>query len=128
MAAKKFRGTDSVIESAELTEDYAQSVKFDTVRIGALGVYFRAGLKMRFIPYSYLDRVFIRVQEVNARVCCGSACFMYYRLVFVHNGEEYADVLSESEKAMDGALACIHEKAPELSIGVKENEVIPGLK
>lgn len=128
MAEKKFLGVDGVLASAELSADYAQSVKFDTVRVGSLGVYFRAGLKMRFIPYTYLDKVFIRIQEVNARVCCGSACFMYYRLVLVHDGKEYADVLSESEKAMDDALALIHEKAPGLAIGISENQVVEGLR
>ena len=50
-------------------------------------------------------------------MCCGTANFEYYRLVFVRDGEEIADVMSEKEKEMDAALACIHEMAPAIAIG-----------
>lgn len=38
-------------------------------------------------------------------MCCGQANFNYFRLVFVKDGKEFADVMSENEKAMDDALA-----------------------
>lgn len=118
MAEKKFYTPEGIISGAEVAADYAAAARFDTVRVGRQGVYYREGLRTRYIPYEYIERVFIRIQEVNARVCCGSTCFTYYRLVFMHGGKEFADVLSESEKAMDGALACIKEAAPSLSFGV----------
>lgn len=120
MAEKKFKVPEDIPAVAGLAEDHRQAERFDTVKVGRLGVYFRDGLRIRFVPYSYLERVFIRIQEVNARVCCGSMPFYYYRLVLVHSGREYADVLSESEDAMDSALALIHERVPELAIGVAE--------
>lgn len=118
MAEKKFAGVDGIISSPELSADYEKAGVFDKVRVGDLGVYFRDGLKVRHIPYSYLDRVFIRIQEVRGKMCCGQTIFAYYRLVFVKNGKEYADVMSESEKAMDDALALIASKAPQLAIGL----------
>lgn len=117
MAEKRVYTPQGAAESAELTADHAAAEKFDRVRVGALGVYFREGLKTRFVPYSYMERAFIRIQEVNARVCCGSTCFAYYRLVLVHDGKEYADIPSESEKAMDGALARMQELSPGLAVG-----------
>ena len=117
MAEKRCYTPQGAAESAELTADHAAAEKFDRVRVGALGVYFREGLKTRFVPYSYMERAFIRIQEVNARVCCGSTCFAYYRLVLVHDGKEYADIPSESEKAMDGALARMQELSPDLAVG-----------
>ena len=77
MAEKRFYTPQGAAESAELTADHAAAEKFDRVRVGALGVYFREGLKTRFVPYSYMELAFIRIQEVNARVCCGSTCFAY---------------------------------------------------
>ena len=117
MAERKFTGLNGSVDSAELGQDYASARVFDKVRVGRLGVYFRDGFKTRYLDYPSLERVFIRVQAVNGRMCCGTANFEYYRLVFVRGGEEIADVLSEKEAEMDAALAAIHEMAPALAIG-----------
>lgn len=117
MAIKKFSGLNGPVKTAEVTADHDSAEVFDKVRVGRLGVYFRDGFKTRFLAYAGLERVFIRVQQVNGRMCCGSATFEYYRLVFVANGKEIADVISEKEKEMDAALARIGELAPDLAIG-----------
>ena len=111
MAEKRF------VSDRENT-DYEQAQVFDKLRVGNLGVYFRDGFRTRFVPYGDMDRVFIRIHEVRGRLCCGRATFQYYRLVFVRGGEEFADVISEQEQAMDEALAAIAAKAPDLAIGV----------
>ena len=118
MAEKKFAGVDGPVETAAVTEDYAAAERFDKLRVGKLGVYFREGLKLKYIPYSYIEKAFIRVNEVNATVCCGSTCFTYFRIVFVHGGKEFAEVMSESEKVMDEALALIARRAPDIKTGV----------
>lgn len=122
MAEKKFATPDGAVQSAELTADYESARKFDAVRVGKLGVYYRSGLKTVFLAYLTLERAFIRIQEVNGRMCCGSTTFAYYRLVLIRGGKEYAEVMSESEQAMDAALAAIHENAPELPIGVADQD------
>ena len=60
---------DGRIENEDILTDYEQAHKFDRVRIGKNGVYFRDGFKLRFLAYSGLERVFIRVQEVNLKTC-----------------------------------------------------------
>ncbi|MGI5977366.1 MAG: DUF6709 family protein [Candidatus Limivicinus sp.] len=122
MAERKFAGVNGAVSSPELSADYEAARIFDKIRVGELGLYFREGLKTRFVDYDFLDRVFIRVNEVNGRMCCCTASFAYYRIVMVHGGREYADVMSENEKAMDEALAYIHEKAPALAIGYVKDE------
>lgn len=122
MAEKKFATPDGAVQSAELTADYERARKFDAVSVGKLGVYYRSGLKTVFLAYPTLERAFIRIQEVNGRMCCGSTTFAYYRLVLIRGGKEYAEVMSESESAMDAALAAIHENAPELPIGVADQD------
>lgn len=121
MAEKKFAGINGAVVSPEVSADYEAAAVFDKVKVGKLGVYFRDGFKTRFMDYSLLERVFIRIQEVNGRMCCGNTVFAYYRLVFVVNGKEIADTISEDEKAMDDALALIKANAPAtLAIGVAE--------
>ena len=123
MAEKKFKGIRGTLESTELSADYEKAPVFDKLRVGEKGVYFRDGLRIRYLPYDYIDRAFIRVQETRSRMCCGQANFNYFRIVFVHDGEEFADYLSEMEKETDDALAAI--AAHGVATGfVKEKETI----
>ncbi|MBQ8151255.1 MAG: hypothetical protein IJ070_00635 [Firmicutes bacterium] len=109
MADKKFAGVNGAVESQEVNADYENAAVFDKLRVGKLGVYFRDGLRTKYIPFDYIDRAFIRVQETKSRMCCGQANWNYFRVVFVHGGKEFADYMSEKEKAMDDALAAIAE-------------------
>lgn len=121
MAMRKFAGTGSIsVEQA--AQDYESAVGFDKLRVGGLGVYFPSGFKTRMVPYGEMDRAFIRIHEVNGKLCCGSSVFQYFRMVFVRGGKEFADYLSEDEAAMDAALALIHERAPQVAIGVAPRE------
>lgn len=105
MADKKFAGANGAVDSPEVNADYEGAKVFDKLRVGELGVFFRDGLKLKFIPYDAMDRAFIRVQETRGRMCCGQANWYYYRMVFVRKGREFADYMSEKEKEMDDALA-----------------------
>ena len=105
MAEKKFAGVNGAIEAPEYDADFETAKVFDKLRVGKLGVYFRDGFRTKYIPYDYIDRAFIRVQETRGRMCCGQANWYYYRLVFVHDGKEFADYMSEKEKEMDEAIA-----------------------
>lgn len=123
MAEKKFAGIDGAVSAPEVTQDYESAQVFDKVRIGALGAYFRDGFKIRFLSYDRVERVFLRIQEVNGKLCCGSTTYAYFRLVFVVDGKEYADALSENEKAMRAALEAIRSAAPNVAIGYVRPEV-----
>lgn len=123
MAEKKFAGIDGAVSAPEVTQDYENAQVFDKVRIGALGAYFRDGFKIRFLSYDRVERVFLRIQEVNGKLCCGSTTYAYFRLVFVVDGKEYADALSENEKAMRAALEAIRSVAPNVAIGYVRPEV-----
>ena len=117
MAEKKFSGVNGTVDSAEVAEDFAAAQQFDKVKVGKLGVYFKDGFKTRYLSYQDFDRVFIRIHEVDGKMCCGKAVFHYFRLVFVRDGKEFTDVISEDEKAMDDALARIKELCPEMATG-----------
>ena len=119
MADRKFSSFKGAVVPPGAAADYEAAQVFDKVRVGALGVYYRDGFHIRCVPYSFIDRVFIRIQEVRGRMCCGQTTFAYFRLVFVKDGKELGDAISENEQAMDLALARIHECAPALAIGVQ---------
>ena len=113
----KFSGPEGKLETPELTADYESAEKFEKTRVGKLGVYFPSGFSTKFIPYEWMDQAFIRVHEVDGKLCCGKATFYYYRLVFKHAGREFADIMSENEKLTDQCLAAIAKNGPSVKIG-----------
>ena len=117
MSEKKFTAPSGVVSDAAVTADFDAAQRFDKVLVGSLGVYYRDGFKTKYVPYAQLERAFIRVQEVNGRMCCGKAVFHYFRLVFVVGGKEWGDVISEDEKATDDALSEIARRSPATAIG-----------
>ena len=117
MAEKKFASPSGAVTDAAVAADFDSAKAFDKALVGALGVYYRDGFKIKYVPYSSLERAFIRVQEVNGKLCCGKAVFAYFRLILVVNGKEWGDIMSEDEKAMDDALAEIAQRSPATAIG-----------
>ena len=120
--AKKFNDVSGKRDSGVLEPDYAAAQQFDNLYVGDIGVYYRDGFRIKHIPYDYMERVFLRIQEVSGKLCCGSTVFQYFRLVFVCGGKEIADDISENESAYRAALEKIKEKAPELKFGVEAKE------
>lgn len=118
MSNRKFISPADITDTSVLNTDYDNAAVFEGLRVGRHGVYFRNGFRLKFIPYDYMERVFIRIHEVNGKLCCGNTVFQYFRLVFVHDGKEFADVISENSRSMDDALALIAENAPDVAIGV----------
>ena len=118
MSEKSFTGVKGKSSSPELNADFESAQRFDKLWVGRLGVYYRDGLRIKTIAYSQMERAFIRVQEVRGRMCCGQATFAYFRMIFLVGGKEMDAPPSENEKAMDEALAAIHEAAPDVPIGV----------
>ena len=121
MADKKFTGPVEGLDPAALAADYERAERFDKLRVGALAVYYRDGFRIKAVPYARMERAFIRVQQVRGKLCCGQAFFDYFRMVFLVDGKEIADNMSEDEKLMDAALAKIHELAPAVPVGVVKN-------
>ena len=117
MSEKMFFSPSGPVADAVVAADFKSAEVFDKALVGALGVYYRDGFRTKFVPYPSLERAFIRVQEVNGRLCCGRATFAYYRLVLVVSGKEWGDIMSEDEKAMDDALAAIARRSPSTAIG-----------
>lgn len=95
----------------------------DKVRVDSEGVHIKTGFKYKCYPFDRISRAFIRIHEVDGKLCCGSTVFQYFRLVLVdENGKEFADAVSENEKEFDEVLEEIRAVAPQIAIGVeKEN-------
>lgn len=107
------------IKDEKLNNDFENAPKFDKLRVGNYAVYYPDGLKIRVLRYGEdFDHAFIRINEVNGKLCCGSTTFAYYRMVFCKDGKELCDYLSENEAKMDDALAAIAARDSSIKIGV----------
>ena len=89
-----------------------------------LGVFFRVGFRTRFFGYDDFERAFIRVQEVNGRMCCGKAVFSYCRMVLVRDGKEIANYMSENESAMDPVIS-MAERFAGITSSVEREDLTP---
>lgn len=113
----KFTSPNGKLDSPELLQEYESAQVFDKLRVGSSGVFFPAGLGTKYIPYDFMERIFLRINEVNGRTCCATAKFYYFRVVFVHEGKEYADYLTENENAANAAIEALKAAAPNVAFG-----------
>ncbi len=111
----RLRGVDKkYICDDEHAEDYKSAPAIGRVRFGSLCFYYRdLGVKY-YVPYNYIERAFIRISETKPD---DSPAIYYYRLILVHAGKEFANLIFNKEKEADDALAKLSECAPDMAVG-----------
>lgn len=87
-------------------------------RIGEKAFSYRDGLRRRTVEYGTFDCVFKRAMLCSARHCGGVDHFDTYWVVFCRDGKELCAAKTIDEKYADRALELIHEKLPEVKIGL----------
>jgi len=118
MKVSKIYLPDKKLAGDEYLADFEQAKEIGKVFIGNKGLYYKDGLKMKCIPLEYIDRVFTRINECNARTCCTVNGFDYFRLIVVHDGKEIGNIIfGEDEAPVDEAEKLLKELRPEIEIG-----------
>ena len=95
----RLRGVDrKYIHDDEHVEDYKSAPAIGRVRFGKLCFYYRdLGVKY-YVPYDYIERAFIRISETQPD---DSPPIYYYRLILVHDGKEFANLIFNKEPEAD---------------------------
>ncbi|MGN0155798.1 MAG: hypothetical protein ACI39N_00985 [Lachnospiraceae bacterium] len=83
-------------------------------------VEYKKGLKWCTLPYSDIKQAYLRVEEVNGKLCCGVANFDMYFLVLVTKAEETIKIEASSKEAVKELLDLLKEKNPDIEIGYKK--------
>ena len=111
----RFRGVDKqILRDEEHAADYQNAPAIGRVRFGALCFYYRdLGVKYA-VPYEYIERAFIRISETQPD---DSPPIYYYRLILVHGGKEFANLIFNKETEADDALAKLSELSPDMAVG-----------
>ncbi len=111
----RLKGVDKkYINDEEHIADYKSAEAIGRVRFGQLCFYYRdLGVKY-YVPYDYIERAFIRISETHPD---DSPPIYYYRLILVHGGKEFANLIFDKELHADAALARLEELAPDMAVG-----------
>ena len=85
-------------------------------------IEYKKGLKWYSISYTDIKQAYLRIEEVNGRLCCGVANFDLYFLVLVTKDEKTIKVEACAENVVKEMLSVLKEKNPKLEIGYKKSE------
>ncbi len=100
-------------DNALLESDYKAAREIGVLRLGETGLFFRAGFKKYFIPYSSINRAFRRVIAVPAKLCCGSGSLEIENLVVAKDDKELAQIQLPGTRAAEEVMRLLKEKMPE---------------
>ena len=73
----------SPLSLPELEADYAAARDLGQVRLGALCLYYPRLTAVSYLPLAQVERVYLRQEEVNARMCCAVASLDQFFLMAV---------------------------------------------
>lgn len=104
-------------DGTSLREEYRQAREIGALRLGQERLYFRAGLKVHYIPYGDIRRYFRRIMQVPAKLCCGKGNFDIENLVICGEGGELAQIQLPGAKAAKIVMERMAELAPEAFVG-----------
>ena len=111
----KFRSVDKkTIDDQAHVDDYNSAEEIGRVRLGKLGLYYRDLGRKYYVPYEYIDRRFTRVNVVEPD---DSPAYFYYRLILVHDGKEFANLIFENEEDVNKIHDRLQEIRPEIEKG-----------
>ena len=123
----KLHGPDkSTVTDGPMIQDHAEAEqhghqglrKLPRLRLGKHALYYRDLGKDYYVPYDYIDRAFIRISECQPD---DSPAYYYYRVILMHEGKEFANLIINEEEAADRVLERLKEIRPEIQIGVDPN-------
>lgn len=86
------------------------------VNITENGIEAKGLFSQKLIPFDGISNAFLRVEEIEAKVCCGRANFDRIYLVLINHGKE--EILEMETKAqVKHILEILEEKVPNIIIG-----------
>ena len=111
----RFKGVDKKhISDPEYIADYEAAEPIGRVRLGKLCLYYKDLGKKYYVPYEYIDRSFTRINECAPD---DGPIIHYFRLILVHDGQEFANLIFNEEKDVDYLHARLKEIHPEIEYG-----------
>lgn len=108
----KFYPVTRSAETSAMKEDYQSARTIGVIRMGQEFLYFRAKMKVYYIPYEDVKHCFRRVQQVPAKMCCGRGNFDIESLVIGDDAKELAVIQLPGTRAARELIKALKEKMP----------------
>ena len=109
--AKKDR---SIFTDEAHISDYQSAEEIGRVRLGKLCLYYQDLGKKYYCPYEYIDRAFNRISECTPD---DFSAYVYYRLILVHDGAEFANLIFKEENDVDSIIEKLRLRNPSMAVG-----------
>ena len=105
------------LPDGELEPDWSQARDIGKVRLGERCLYLSKFSGASYLPYEKITRVWLRQEEVNAKMCCGQVNLdQFYLMVQTGDGQTLkAQVLGKDPGK--AALSHVSARNPEAQVG-----------
>lgn len=90
------------------------------IKLQEQGVEYKKGFKWYILPYADIVQAYLRVEEVNGKLCCGVASFDMFFLMMKTKEEELIKVEATSKEIVKEMLEVLKEKNTGIEIGYKK--------
>lgn len=82
---------------------------------------YKKGFKWYTVPYNSITNAYMRIEEVNGRLCCGVAGFDMHFLM-LKTASELIKIELESKEIVKTMLEELHSRNPQIEIGYHKPE------
>lgn len=83
-------------------------------------VEYKKGFKWLSLPYTEIIQAYMRIEEVNSKVCCGTANFDMHFLMLKTRSEELLKIPTSSRILTERMLESLRTINPDIKIGYKK--------
>lgn len=113
----KFYPLTKELSAEVVAAGYKEGREIGKSRLGGKCLYFRDKLRVYYIPYEDITRVFRRVLLIPAKMCCGRGDFEVENIVICSGDRELAQIQLPGERAGKIMLEELAKRAPHAEIG-----------
>lgn len=90
------------------------------IKLNDQELIYKKGFKWQSLFYSEIVQAYLRIEEVNGRLCCGVASFDMYFLMIRTSSDELIKIEASSKEIVKEMLEELKQKNSTIEIGYKK--------
>ena len=120
---KNVKGQDSIFCPFFQKKGKNKVVEDKRIRLDEELLTYKKGFKWNTLPYTEIINAYLRIEEVNGRLCCGVASFDMHFLMLKTKSGDLIKVEGSSKEIVKEMLDILSQKNSEIVIGFnKDND------
>ncbi|MCM1123131.1 MAG: hypothetical protein NC416_11155 [Eubacterium sp.] len=92
------------------------------IKLNEQELIYKKGFKWHPLLYSEITQAYLRIEEVNGRLCCGVASFDMYFLMIKTSSDELIKIEASSKEIVKEMLEELKQKNSTIEIGYKKED------